>query len=103
MARRLGLRRDRIEIAHGEATDAPALRRAGTGRGRADIEAQARRRREIDDLPAIDRRREAAGFDAGAFITQRVTTTPFGARSTLTAAFSTSAALPMVDSCTKAR
>ena len=40
---------------------------------------------------------------AGASMIQRVTTTLFGARVTLTAALSTSAALPIVLSCTNAR
>ena len=59
----LGLRRDGVEIAHLDAADALALRRAGAGRRRADVEAQERRRAEIDDLPAIDVGGEAAGLD----------------------------------------
>src|SRR5215471_7662789 len=54
----LGLRRDGVEIPHLDAADPLAFRRAGASRGPADVEPQERRRREVDDLPAIDMRGE---------------------------------------------
>src|ERR1051326_5524623 len=61
----LGLRRDGVEVAHGDAADPLALRRAGAGRGGADVEPQERGWREVDDLPAVDVRGEAADLDEG--------------------------------------
>src|SRR6185312_4432413 len=55
MRRRLGLGRDGVEVAHRDALAAVAVARAGAGACRADIEAHESGRREIDDLPAIDR------------------------------------------------
>ena len=49
-----GLGRNRVEIAHADAADPAAFRRAGAGRAGADIEAQEGRRGIVDDLPAVD-------------------------------------------------
>ena len=63
MRRGLGLRRHGIEVAHLDAADAAAFRRAGAGRRRADVEPDERRRHEVDDLPAVDVAGEAADLD----------------------------------------
>ena len=107
VAGRLGLRRDGIEIAHADAVDAASLRGAGAGRRAADIETQERRRHEIDDLPAIDVAGKAAGLDEGG--RRRRVDDPAGDHHVVRRAIhldlgvSTSAELPMVVSCTKAR
>src|ERR1700722_20205309 len=50
----LVLRRNGVEIAHADAADPLAFRRAGAGGRGADVEPQERRRYEVDDLPAVD-------------------------------------------------
>src|SRR5262249_14629509 len=65
VARGLGFRRDGVEIPHADAADALALPRPGAGRRGADVEAQERRRGEIDDLPAVHVGGEAARLHEG--------------------------------------
>ena len=61
----LGLGGDGVEISHFDPADPPALGSPGAGRGCADVEPQECRRREVDDLPAVDVGREAARLHEG--------------------------------------
>ncbi len=104
----LGLRRHGVEVAHRDAADAPALGCAGAGRGGTDVEPDERRRRVVDDLPAVDIAGEAADLDERRRrrLVDDPARHPHAARAsarTFTAACSTSAMLPIVVSCTKAR
>ena len=62
----LGFRLDGVEVAHVDPAGAAAVRCSGAGRRAADMEAQERRRNEVDDLPAIDVGGKSAGLDSAA-------------------------------------